>query len=77
MSEVRGSGLECQAAMAQERPRGDTLHPRSGTVAGRRHPESEVRGGVWEELLRNRGQWRPGRDTPRHSLLEKCKSKAQ
>ena len=29
-SEVRGSGLECQAAMAQERPRGATLRPRSG-----------------------------------------------
>ena len=43
-SEVRGSGLECQAATAQERPRGATLCPRSG-AAGRRHPASEVRGG--------------------------------
>ena len=64
MSEVRGSGLECQAAMAQERPRGDTLHPRSGTVAGRRHPESKVRGGGWEELPHVPGQWRLEGDTP-------------
>ena len=42
-SEVRGSGLECQAAMAQEWPRGATLHPRSVATAGRRHPVSEVR----------------------------------
>ena len=46
MSEIRGSGRECQAAMSQERPRraaqvqgqeqqprGATRHPRSGTVA--------------------------------------------
>ena len=32
MSEVRGSGLECQAAMAQEQPRGATPHPRSGAA---------------------------------------------
>ena len=31
-SEVRGSGLECQAAMAQERPRGATLRLRPGAV---------------------------------------------
>ena len=30
MSEVRGSGREYQTAMAQERPRGATLCPRSG-----------------------------------------------
>ena len=42
-SEVRGSGRECQAVMAQERPRGATPHPKSGAAAGRRHPESEVR----------------------------------
>ena len=48
-SEVRGSGLECQAATAQEQPKGATLRPRSGVAAGRRHPESEVRGGSWEE----------------------------
>ena len=43
ISEVRGSGLECQAAMAQERPRGATLCPRSGAAAGRSYPASEVR----------------------------------
>ena len=30
---------------AQEPPRGATPHPRSGRVAERRHPASEVRGG--------------------------------
>ena len=44
-SEVRASGRECQAAMAQERPRGATPHPRSGAVAERRDPVNEVRGG--------------------------------
>ena len=32
-SEVRGSGLECQAVTAQEQLRGATLHPRSGAAA--------------------------------------------
>ena len=40
-SEVRGSSLECQAALAQEQPRGATLHPRSGAVARRSHPTSK------------------------------------
>ena len=44
MSEVRGSGRECQTVKAQEPPRGATPHPRSGRVAERRHPASEVRG---------------------------------
>ena len=35
MSEVRGSGLECQAAIVQEHLRGATLHLRSGAAAGR------------------------------------------
>ena len=61
-SEVRGSSLECQAAMAQERLRGATRCPRPGTVAARSHPASEVgvaagrsnptpeaSGGGWEE----------------------------
>ncbi|XFG11492.1 hypothetical protein AB1E19_015116 [Capra hircus] len=76
-SEVRERGLECQAVMAQERPRGATLRPRSGAAAGRRHPTSEVssgredtrrvrgQGGGPEELPRTPGQWRLGRDTPR------------
>ena len=51
VAEVRGSGLECQAATAQERLRGATLHPRlgcrprgaisrprPGVAAGRSHP---------------------------------------
>ena len=45
MSEVRGSGLECQAATVQEQPRGATPHPRSGAMAERSHPVSETRGG--------------------------------
>ena len=43
-SEVRGSGRECQAVMAQERPRGATLILRPRTVAERSHPASEARG---------------------------------
>ena len=64
-SEVRGTGLECQAAKAQERLRGATLGSRSGAVAGRRYPAPEVRGGGQEELPCVGGQWRPGGDTPR------------
>ena len=43
-SKVRGSGLKCQAATAQERPRGATLHSRSGAATLRSHPEPEARG---------------------------------
>ena len=55
MSEVRGSGRECQAVMAQEQPRGVTPCPRSGrlggatprprpgAVAGRSNPMSKER----------------------------------
>ena len=46
MSEVRGSGLECQAVMAQERSRGATPCPRSGAAAERSHPTSKARGGA-------------------------------
>ena len=58
-SEVRGSGLECQAVTAQERLRGATSHwrsgawpreatllPRSVATAGRSYPASEVREGI-------------------------------
>ena len=55
MSEVRGSSLECQAAMVQERLRGATLRPRP-VVARRRHPAAEVRGGGSEEPPRARCQ---------------------
>ena len=54
--EVRGSGRECQAATAQEWPRGATLRPRTGAVAGRSHPKSEVRGNGLEEPPSIRGQ---------------------
>ena len=53
MSEVRGSGRECQAVMAQERLRGATPCPKSGAEA-RRTPC--LRGGDQEELLHVRGQ---------------------
>ena len=44
-SEVRGSGREYQTVTAQEWLRGATPLLRSGGVAERRYPESEVRGG--------------------------------
>ena len=46
-SEVSDSGLECQAATAQERPRGATPHPRSGVVAERSYPTSKERRLCW------------------------------
>ena len=48
-SEVRGSSQECQAAMAQERPRGATPSPRLRGTVERSHPEPEARGGSQEE----------------------------
>ena len=75
MSEVRGSSRECQAATAQEWPRGATLRPRSRAaaeksylasevraVAERSYPTSEVRGGR-EETPRIRDQGQPGEAT--------------
>ena len=55
-SEVRGSSRECQAETAQERPRGATPCPRSGSEAGR---TPCPRGGGQEELphIRGHGQW--------------------
>ena len=65
-SEVRGRSRECQAATAQEWPRGATPRPRSGAAAERSYPTSEVRGSGQEDLPRIRGQgWRPGGATPR------------
>ena len=46
----RGSGWECQAATAQEWPRGATAGPRSGAAAERSYPPPEVTGGSREEL---------------------------
>jgi len=43
-SEVRGSGQECQTAMAQEWLRGGTPRPRARGAAKRRYPASKVRG---------------------------------
>ena len=57
MFEVRGSSLECQAAMAQEWPRGATLCPRS-VAAGRSNPgavAAEAQEGL-EELSHVEGQ---------------------
>ena len=51
-SEVRGSGLECQAVKAQGRPSGATLRLRSVAEAGKSYPASEVRDGGWEETPR-------------------------
>ena len=54
-SEVRGSSLECQAAMAQERLRGATPHPRSGVMAeargGGREEQTDIQGvvAVWAQ----------------------------
>ena len=66
MSKVKGSGLECQAVMVQERPRGANLHQRS-VAAERRHSASEVSGSR-EETPRIRGQGQrlrvPGYDSP-------------
>ena len=68
MSEVRGSGQEelphirgrgssqeCQAATAQEQPRGATPRPRSGAVAGRSYPPPEARAGSCEEQTHVQG----------------------
>ena len=41
MSEVRGGGQECQAAVAQEWPRGATPRLRSGVAAERSNPTSK------------------------------------
>ena len=70
-SEVRGSGLECQAASAQEQWRGATLSPRS-VVAGRSHLVPKARGGDPEESPQARGgKWEePATPEPRASGWE-------
>ena len=50
LPKVRGGDRECQAASAQERPRGATPHPRSRAATKRNYSTSEVRGGGQEEL---------------------------
>ena len=49
-SEIRGSGLERQAMMAQEQPRGATPRPRSGAAAYRSYSTFKVRRGGGEEI---------------------------
>ena len=58
-SKVRGSGQECQAATAQERPGGATLRLVSGAAAGRSNPTSEVRGRSREDPMPE-GRWPRG-----------------
>ena len=43
LPKVRDGDRECQAASAQERPRGATTRPRSGDVAERSNPTSKER----------------------------------
>ena len=40
---VRRGDQECQAAMAQEQPRGATPHPKSGAAVERSNPTSKER----------------------------------
>ena len=58
MTEVRGSGRECQAATEQERLRGATPHPRSGWGQPRgatSHPQAQGRGGGQEDQPHTQG----------------------
>ena len=55
MSEVRGSGHECQAATAKKWQKVATPHPRSGVAARRNYAVSEVRGGSGEEQTHVQG----------------------
>ena len=54
-SEVRGSGRECQAVMAQERPRGATPCLRSEAAARRSNPMPEARDSGREQQLHVQG----------------------
>ena len=49
LPKVRGGDRECQAASAQERPRGATTRPRSGDVAERSNPTCKV--SEWMDIL--------------------------
>ena len=73
MSEVKGSGLECQAAMAQEWPRGATPHTRSGAAAERSYPVSEARDGGREESPCGQGQGRPRAVAKRRNPMPEAK----
>ena len=54
-SEVKGSSRECQAATAQEQPRGATPLLRPGAAARRSNPTPEVRGGGQKEEPHDQG----------------------
>ena len=66
---VRGSSRQCQAAMAQEQPRRATQRLRSRVADERSYSASEVRGGGWEEIPRERGQgrWQGGATPQPHA----------
>ena len=49
LPKVRGGDQECQAASAQEWPKGATPCPRSGVAAEMSYPAPKVRGGGLEE----------------------------
>ena len=60
MPKVRGSDRECQAATAQEWPRGATPRPRSGATAEKSYHTPEVRGGG-ERSNPTSNEWRLAR----------------
>ena len=66
MSEVRGSGRECQAVTVQERLRGATPCLRPRAAAERSHPASttKARDGGQEEPPQVRGQGRRREEQP-------------
>ena len=59
-SEVRGSGLESQAATAQEQPRGASPRPRPGATAKRSHLVSEARVEAGRSNLTSKEPWLHG-----------------
>ena len=56
-SEVRGSGRECQAATAQEQPRGASPRLRPGATAKRSHLVSEARVEAGRSNLTSKDCW--------------------
>ena len=70
MSEVRGSGQECQAAMVQEWPKGATPGLRPAAAARRSNPTPKARGGDREEQPHLQGvvavQVQEGLEEPSH-----------
>ena len=64
LSQVRGSGRECQAGTAQERPRKATWRLRSGGGGQEELPCVQGQGRRLEELPRIRGQGRRREELP-------------